>query len=308
MGIIQGDLQAQLIDHTALFRNISSSKYFRFHYDNDFFTKTDDYYTQGITFEYVIPSIKRFPVSRLLVKLQNSDPDYGFALNLIGYTPTSILSETVLYGDRPYASAITLKTFNTGSDTIHKMRLSSAVSLGVLGPAALGKEIQAGIHRLLDNPIPKGWATQVQNDIILNYEVSMDKAIISSNHFLLNICGEARVGTLNDRISIGFNFLSGEYNNPYRTTQKKKLEYYFYRQVRSHLVGYDATLQGGLFKRNNPYVIFNDDIERPVLQADAGIVVNYKKLLLLYTQSILTREFNTGHFHRWGGISIGFIL
>jgi len=67
-------------------------------------------------------------------------------------------------------------------------------------------------------------------------------------------------------------------------------------------------MQGGLFNRNNPYIIPKGDIQRVTLQADAGIVVNYKKLLLSYTQSILSREFRTGDIHRWGGISIGFIL
>ena len=90
--------------------------------------------------------------------------------------------------------------------------------------------------------------------------------------------------------------------------KKSKAEYYFYAQGRMNLIGYDASMQGGLFNRKSPYVIPGKDINRATLQADAGIIVNFRKLYLSYTQSILTKEFNTGTYHRWGGVSIGFAL
>ena len=40
-------LSAQRIDNTVSFLNVNSDKYFRFHYENDYFTATDRYYTQG---------------------------------------------------------------------------------------------------------------------------------------------------------------------------------------------------------------------------------------------------------------------
>ncbi len=64
-------------------------------------------------------------------------------------------------------------------------------------------------------------------------------------------------------------------------------------------------MQGGLFNRKSPYTIVAADITRLTYQADAGIIVNYKKLLLSYSQSFLTKEFSTGDYHRWGGISVG---
>jgi lipid A 3-O-deacylase len=46
-------LSAQRISNTAVYRNINSPKYFRLHYENDYFSTSDLYYTQGINFEYV---------------------------------------------------------------------------------------------------------------------------------------------------------------------------------------------------------------------------------------------------------------
>jgi lipid A 3-O-deacylase len=299
---------AQLIDHTYSFRTIHQKSYFRFHYDNDYFTKTDYYYSQGITLEYVHPAIKKFLPVKLLLKPSGSVFQYGIAFNIFGYTPTSIRSDDILYGDRPYASCLSLKTFAIAYDSIRWQRISSAISIGVIGPAAQGKEIQIGIHRWLKNVLPKGWQHQIQNDIILNYQVSYEKKIIDfNNYFLLNSIAEARLGTINNKLSGGFNFMAGNFNNPYQSAglNKKKIEYYFYGQSRVHFIGYDATMQGGLFNRKSPYTISSADVCRVTFQADAGIIVNFKKLFFSYTQSFLTKEFSTGMYHRWGGVSFG---
>ena len=303
--------KAQLIDNSSTFRNISRNSYFRFHYDNDYFTKTDEYYTQGITFEFVHPSIQKFLLAKLLWKPFISIPQYGITMNIFGYTPTSIRSDSILYGDRPFNANISLKTFLIQVDEMHKQQLSSAFSIGVMGPAALGYQIQDNIHRWLKNTIPRGWQYQVQNDIILNYQLNYEKQLANAgNIFLLNTSAEARVGTLNDKVCGGFNFIAGRFDKRFLPVnyKKRKAEYYFYAQSRLNFIGYDASLQGGLFNRKNPYTIAAGDITRATFQADAGIIVNFKKLYLSYTQSLLTKEFRTGKYHRWGGVSVGFAL
>ena len=156
---------AQIIDPAVTFKTIHQKSYFRFHYDNDFFTKSDEYYSQGITLDYVHPALKHNPLSKLLIKPRNSYKQYGISFNLFGYTPTSILSDSILFGDRPYAAAIDVSSFVSTTDTARKIRLSSTVMIGVIGPAGLGNEIQTGIHRWLKNPLPHGWQYQVKNDV-----------------------------------------------------------------------------------------------------------------------------------------------
>ena len=303
--------KAQLVDNSSTFRNINHNSYFRFHYDNDYFTKTDEYYTQGITFEYVHPAIQKFLLAKLLWKPYTSNPQYGITLNIFGYTPTSIRSDNILYGDRPFNSNISLKTFLIQADEVHKQQFSSAFSIGVMGPAALGYQIQDNIHRWLKNTVPHGWQYQIQNDIILNYQLNYEKQLLDAgNIFLLNTTAEARAGTLNDKVSGGFNFMAGRFNKRFLPVsyKKRKAEYYFYAQSRLNFIGYDASMQGGLFNRNNPYIIAANDITRVTFQADAGVIINLKKLYLSYTQSLLTKEFSTGKYHRWGGVSVGFAL
>ena len=306
-----GITKAQLIDNSSTFRNIGRNSYFRFHYENDYFTKTDEYYSQGIALEFVHPAIKRFPLSKLLWKPFKTVTQYGISFNILGYTPTTILSDSILYGDRPYNGGLSLKTFLIQADDVHHQQISTAFSIGVTGPAALGYDIQYNIHRWTKNPLPHGWEHQTKNDIIINYQLNYEKQLISAgNNFLLNTTAEARLGTLNDKLSGGVNFMAGRFNKRFLpvTDKKRKAEYYFYSQGRVNFIGYDASMQGGLFNRKNPYTIAGSNITRLTFQADAGIIVNFKKLYLSYTQSFLTKEFSTGKNHRWGGVSVGFAL
>lgn len=303
--------KAQLTDNTSTFRNISHNSYFRFHYDNDFFTKSDEYYTQGVTFEYVHPSLDKFILSKLLWKPWKKNEQYGLALNLFAYTPGSLQSDSILYLDRPFDANISLKTFLIDLDEAHQQQLSTGLSIGVMGPAALGNQIQTNIHRWLKNPLPHGWQYQVQNDIIINYQLNYEKQLIAkAGNFLLNATTEVRLGTLNDKLSGGFNFMAGRFNKRFIpvTHATKKAEYYFFAQSRANFIGYDASLQGGVFNHSSPYTISAADITRVNFQADAGVIVNFKKLSLAYTQSFLTKEFHTGRTHRWGGLSAGFAL
>ena len=306
-----GSSYAQRMHHTASFRKIEANAYFRFHYDNDYFTKTDEYYSQGITLEYVHPSVKKFPLATFLYKPFTSTPAYGLGINLFGYTPTSILSDSILYGDRPFDANISLQTFLIQEDPARKRQISVALSLGIMGPAAQGYEIQYGIHKWLNNPLPHGWQYQVKNDIIVNYQVNYEKQLKGSGkHFLLNSTAEARLGTLNTSLGGGFNFMAGRFNKRYALKEeiKKKAAYYFYGQCRVNVVGYDASLQGGLFNKKSPYTIPSADLSRLTFQADAGVIINFKKFYLSYTQSFISKEFTTGKTHRWGGMSMGFAL
>jgi hypothetical protein len=302
--------KAQLIDNTSTFRQINKNKYFRFNYDNDYFTKTDEYYSQGITFDVAHPAIKKFILVKLLWKPYKTTPQYGITFNLFGYTPTSIKSDEILYGDRPFEANITLKTYLIQVDDIHKQKVATAFSIGVMGKAALGFDIQYNIHRWTKNPLPLGWQNQIKNDVILNYQINYEKQLLAAgNNFLLNATTEGRLGTLNTKASAGFNFMAGKFNKRFMPIAKKpKAEYYFYGQSNVNFIGYDATMQGGIFNRKSPYTISGNDVNKITFQVDAGVIVNFKTLYLSYTQSFLTKEFKQGNYHRWGGVSVGFGL
>lgn len=302
---------AQVDDNTTIYKNISSDRYFRFHYDNDFFTNSDYYYTQGVSFEYVNPYIQKFIGSRLLFQPKNSAIKCGVAGNGIGFTPTSYDSDTILRGDRPFAGTFSFKLFKIATDTIKNQRLSTAIFLGLIGQGAGGYEIQYGIHKWLNNTLPHGWQYQIQNDIILDYQFKYEKKIVGyRNNFLLSTATELRVGTYNDKLSGGPTFMFGNFKNPYASNEKdktirKKFRYYVYGYPQITFVGYDATLQGGVFNHHSPYTLSAGAISRITYQGNYGFVFDIGNITLEYNQSYLTKEFSTGEHHKWGGFKIG---
>ena len=298
---------AQKIDNTASFRDINSESYFRFNYDNDFFTATDLYYTQGYQLELVTPWLCKNPINYILPKVKNGETRYGLLFENLGYVPTSISVAAIQYGDRPYASTMALKSFAIATDTVQHYRIASSLTVGVIGPAAQGNEIQTGIHKWIGDEPPLGWHNQVKNDLVLDYELGYEKELLRlKNFFALNLDTKAHLSTFTTNASIGFNATLGLINSPFTATKnKKKFTAYLYTQPKLKFVGYDASLQGGLFNTTSPYTIPNSGIERFVYENNYGIIIRLHSLYFEYSRNDITSEFKSGHSHKWGGFKIG---
>ncbi|HEX8270625.1 MAG TPA: lipid A deacylase LpxR family protein [Flavobacterium sp.] len=306
--IIPLTLSGQKIDNIASFRQITSDSYFRFNYENDYFNATDRDYTQGYSFELVTPWLAKNPANHLLVKVPDSKYQYGVAIEHIGFTPYRYVSDEIQYGDRPFASAIMLKSFVIAADTIHKSRFSSALSIGLIGPGAFGGEMQTEIHRATGNKIPEGWRHQIRNDLVLNYEVNYEKRLLRyRNNLSVQATGKLRIGTLNTNASAGLAVMLGVFSTDYNPNKNdRKYQLYLYSQPLLSVVGYDATLQGGFFNRKSPYTISSSAIERFTLQHNYGLILQTRTMYFEYSRSAITREFNTGRAAGWGGVKIGF--
>lgn len=295
----------QAINNTLSYKNTNSNKYFRLNYENDFFSGTDLYYTQGIHLEVVSPGVKQFPITRSLPHPKYHYSRYGIALEHNGYTPSSISSDAILYGDRPFVACLFLKTFRISVDTIRRQRFSSSVSTGLMGQGAGGKEMQEGIHKWTHSITPHGWSNQVCNDVILNYQVDYEKQLLYRNKtFSMDIHGMARAGTLSTKASLGTTIMFGYFDNPFGSHIAKATNFriYAYEHPEISAIGYDATLQGGLLNNTSPYTISADNISRAVFQNRFGFVVIYRKLYLEYFQAMHSADFKTGNYHVWGGI------
>ncbi|MBC7554627.1 MAG: lipid A deacylase LpxR family protein [Taibaiella sp.] len=298
---------AQVINNLASYTNVNSGNYFRLNYDNDFFSAKDEYYTQGIHLEYVHTRLNKFVVNKALLHPGFTTLKYGIGAEHNGYTPSSISSDSILYGDRPFAAALYFKFFCIAIDAEHQQRLSTALSLGVVGSAAGAQQMQTSIHKWLNNVTPHGWEHQIHNDLILNYEVNYEKKVFSlGNIFLLDAVGMARVGTFSDKAGIGTTAMLGFFESPFgaQTGNRRKWSIYAYDRPEYDVVLYDATLQGGLFNRTSPYTIAAGDISRVTFQNRFGVAASAGNIRVEYFQTYLSKEFATGTFHKWGGVQL----
>lgn len=302
---------AQAENNTGIERDLHQDHYMRLNYGNDYFTATDFYLTQTIYFEMVLPALKDGPLYKIFYQPQNWESRHGLAIEHNAYTPVYYERPEIQYGDRPFAGSLFIKTFAMVNDPDKHQRISSSLSTGVLGPAAGAKQMQVFIHENTGNVLPQGWGNQVKNDIVLNYEVAYQKQLFAVDNILLATAdGMARAGTLSTKANVGLTLMAGYFNSPFTSLKVKgrKIQLYAYDHPEINVVGYDATLQGGLFNRSSDYVISSENVNRLVFRNNWGFVARLGRVYLEYYQSFMTREFKNGiDFHN-GGIQIGYTL
>lgn len=298
--------QSQAINNAWGYRAMQGQEsHVRHFYENDYFSASDAFYTQGINMECITPALGMLPAKYLLLRLQHYNMQYGLSLQSNAYTPASIQDPNIRYGDRPYAASLMLQPFAIAINEEKKIRIATMMSLGVTGQIAGGQWMQETIHSNTGNVMPEGWKYQIANDAVINYRIQIEKQIAGIKNILnINATACADAGTLLTKASIGANIMIGYFENPYRANWQRKFSIYIYIHPQVNAVGYDATLQGGLFTKSI-YTIPASAIERVVADYKYGFVLRYSWLYLEYTRTETTREFTNGTPHAWGGVQIG---
>ncbi|MES2691201.1 MAG: lipid A deacylase LpxR family protein [Bacteroidota bacterium] len=283
----------------------------RLTYDNDFFSATDRYYTQGVRLEYIAPVFQKSPVNHILFKDRNAQLFAGIAIERDGFTPGSIRIDTIPIGNRPYAATSFLSSFVIAVNQETHTKLTSQFDVGIIGPASGGKEEQTAIHNAINGLPPLGWQYQVANDVVLNYMFQYEKGIVNNEYFQLAGLTQARLGTLFTDASAGalirVGFMNDYFSNLGITAQNgsRKFQVYGFAKATGKAVGYNATMQGGLFNESI-YTLKPDEINRTTAQAFYGIVIAYKRFQLEYTKAHITKEFKNGVSHGWGHCAVSF--
>lgn len=307
-------LSQMLVAQTDTTRISRTESYFKINYDNDFFSATDRYYTQGTYYDLIVPFIKKIPLSKLLIPLKRSNLNYyGLRIRQDCFTPRSIRRDSIYKGERPYAGVIYLSNYLISLNTENKVRFTTLLDIGVMGPVAKAAETQKNIHRWLENIQPLGWEYQLGQDIVLNYTLGFEKGIWARKNVELNGMATTRAGTMYNDLSAGIHVRTGIMQSYFenlglqnRTTEtnKNRLQCFVFAKGEMKTVLYNATLQGGMFNKNSIYVLPSKDISRLVYTATTGIVIAYKRVSLEYTKVYISPEFKGGIAHGWGHCAI----
>jgi lipid A 3-O-deacylase len=291
--------------------SLKRDHYFRFNYDNDFFSATDRYYTQGILAELILPGLKKNPFSKTLIKLKQASQNYyGLGFEQDCFTPLSIQHNTIYQGERPFAATLFISNFLVSISQEKKQRLTTSLDVGIMGPCAVCEEEQKGIHKALNNIQPLGWQYQLATDYIINYHIKLEQGIYARRYFEFITLGEVRAGTLYDDVSLGVllraGFMNGYFTNLglTRASTNKKFQLYVYASAKGSAVAYNATLQGGMFENNSVYTLNAKTLQRDLFSASWGVIGAFKRFSLEYTKVYISPEFHNGLDHGWGHVVI----
>ncbi len=283
--------------------------------ENDFFAGTGDrYYTHGTQ----LSLLQATTPPDWLAALAERIPFYqaGSQLNLVNYTlgqkiftPDDTVATARIPGDRPYAgylyvSAAVLSQIGS-NDSVDYGNLFE-LTLGVVGPSAMGKEIQTGFHDLIGIDSPRGWDTQLQDEPALGLSYSRFWRLVQpvSGQLELGISPHvtAAVGNVHTYGAGGIIFRVG--HNLRRDLSPPNIRpgfpglayfragstpgWYFYLGFESRLVARDLFLDGNTFKESH-----HVDKEPLVGDMQFGFVYLFDDLRIAFSNMLRTAEYRT---------------
>lgn len=182
--------------------------------DNDVFVNEDNGYTNGIYVSYfkVNDDAESIQAPDFWVKpLSWSMPKENVLTSVNIYsggqtltTPYDIEEKIPAEGTFPYSALLSFTNTYISVTPNYADRVST--TLGVVGPIAMGKQTQKAFHRVIDAKTPRGWDTQLENELLFQFSRGRTwRAWVSDSgnvDFLTGV--DASVGTLRSEVSTGF--------------------------------------------------------------------------------------------------------
>ncbi|HEX2531247.1 MAG TPA: lipid A deacylase LpxR family protein [Burkholderiaceae bacterium] len=224
--------------------------------DNDslLLNRNDGFYTSGVR---IGQRHALRDTGRLMV--------FGWRIGQELYTASDIKLPPESIGplDRPYAGWLYGGIFKETHRTDGAYR-KFGLDIGCLGPCAGGYWMQTNLHRLLRQPQPQGWSTQLSNEF--GAVLYGDMAPLRWNPVPLvdvtpNLHG--RFGNIFTDVGAGITLRAGRLN-----LLPDEPTLHGFVRLDGSLVGYNATLQGGYFSGRNPRTV---SPKRFVGEAEAGV-------------------------------------
>ncbi len=276
-------------------------------YANDYFTATDRYFTQGVGLRVgSVPLANTFLIKPMLRLHGDEQPLLTVLVQQDCYTPSSIRTDTIRPDDRPFAGALYIGEEVVSSDPQKGLRVQSSLIIGALGPCAACSEEQHWIHHGLGNIEPLGWQYQEASAVLLNYAVDVEKRLYGSRWMEIRGGANGMLGTYKDNAGATATVELGKGRSVFDpvTVRPMHTQFKAYGKAGVQFIGYDASMQGGVFDKDSPHVVSAADVERVVLGYGWGAQLSFHRLDLGYSEWYIGRTFRDGLTHGWGNVLI----
>jgi hypothetical protein len=232
------------------------------------------------------------------------------------YTPFDTASKNPPLNDRPYAGVL-LATVSAVQDNATS-RSTIGLSVGLVGPSALGEEVQNGFHDLIGQKGNKGWKTQIHDEPVFAFNsarvwrLPMGSLGGLQTDALPELAGT--LGTLKIGVEAGVNVRLGQgLENDFGAPRIRAVSggdafkrgagfgWYVFAGVGGRAVARDVTLDGNTWRDSRSVKL------KPFVgSADAGLAVLAYGARLSYTHVIETQDFKKqkGGLHQFGSLAL----
>lgn len=148
----------------------TSNSTFRLKESNDWFStggKSDRNFTQGLELIWDTKDDENTltKVSSYLPSFSPNSPEADTSTLTLGqkiYTPDDLKATELQVDDNPYAGWLYGEI--TRHSQVEEVQMDTSLSLGVVGPASYGREVQTWFHKLCNCQNPNGWDNQLDNE------------------------------------------------------------------------------------------------------------------------------------------------
>ncbi|HNX04725.1 MAG TPA: lipid A deacylase LpxR family protein [Opitutales bacterium] len=309
-------------------------------FENDIFANTDCYYTNGVKLSWVSPDLTEYRDAGTIPDFFYRISDYlpfihekaiqrnvaiNFGQNM--YAPVDITTPDPDPMDRPYCGWLYVG-FAFHNKTVRWMSIIE-LNIGVTGAWSMADQTQTFVHHVKGCDIPRGWAHQVGNEVVVNlvgerrvrfWRLGDEEGMAADS--IAHIGGS--LGTLYTYASTGFTVrcgwnlptdfgsspirIAGDVNAPAasddpRLRDSGRWGIHFFGDIDGRAVLRDGTLDGNLFG-DSPSVG-----KKPfVMDASFGVSLVRGSWKFSYAQVARSKEFNgqADNWHVFGSISLSY--
>jgi hypothetical protein len=265
---------------------------------------SDQYYTSGIRLGYTSGADAFAPAASFGHSIWG-DGTTRVSLDIVQslFTPRDTQLDPPNPLDRPYAGEL-LADLGLIHETANTRDIV-ALSLGVVGPSALGEEVQNGFHNLIGDTPNRGWHYQIQDQPAVNLLVQRTWRLPVAQFGPLetDILPSATIagGDVRDYLQVGSQIRLGQgldsdfgtariepgLNGSDAFTNARPIAWYAFAGADGQAVGYDVSLDGSTFRSNTPSVHRIWDVG----EFEGGLAIMLYGFRVTYTQTWQTQEF-----------------
>ncbi|GAA4331144.1 lipid A deacylase LpxR family protein [Mucilaginibacter gynuensis] len=282
--------------------------------DNDAYISRmkDRYYTNGASLKYTHAlnrdKITNPNLAKKIIEIEGGQQIFN------PYSATLKKSRPI---DRPFTGYL----FAGGSmNWLYKNESAIKVSaqVGVIGPAALGKEVQSWFHSAFKLHEVKGWDYQLRNEPGLNARFDYQRLLYrnASKWFDVTVSPSALLGNTFTGAQAGLQLRFGLLDKLFQSAatnsrlsfggdRHRKVELYVYLTPQLNYVAYDATIEGGMFRNNKGPITFG--VQPFVYEQKMGVQFATSRWSATYAVSLRTKEVQSrAAGSQYGSLSVGY--
>jgi lipid A 3-O-deacylase len=197
--------------------------------------------------------------------------------------------------------------------------LKITAQVGTIGPASQAERVQKGFHHALGLKDPEGWAFQLKNEIGVNLEANYTRLLYRnrSERFDIAATPSLRLGNTFSNATAAVQLRFGRLDKLYQSAStnsrvslgndRQQTELYLFAIPQLSYIGYDATIQGGMFIKDKGPVHY--PVIHVVFTQQVGVQFSSTRWSASFTAFLRSREVggrSTASGQQWGSIATAY--